>query len=74
MINAILFVLLKCFLFRIGLRIMAKTTLSFISSYERRSDNIAGVLAILVFLCGVGFFSFGVYDIVTDVIAMGGTL
>lgn len=74
MINAILFVLLKCFLYWKGVRIGAHITLAFISMYEKDKDTVAAVLAILTFLVFVGLFFFGVFDIVTDVIAMGGTL
>ena len=74
MLDSILFVLLKCFLYWIGVKLSAHIVLSFISTYEKIKDAVSAVLAIVFFLVLVGLFFFGVYDVITDVAVIGGTL
>ena len=74
MINAILFVLLKCFLYIGGIRLLAHITLGFISMYEKNKYVFEAVLAIVCFVVMIVLFFFGTIDIVTDVISMGGLL
>ena len=74
MINAILFVLLKCFLYWKGVRILSHITLRFISMYEKNKYVFEAVLAIVCFLVMIVLLFFGTIDIVTDVISMGGLL
>ena len=74
MINAILFVLLKCFLYPSGVKILAHIMLGFISRYEKNKYVFEAVLAIVCFVVMIGLFLFGIVDITTDVIVMGGTL
>ena len=74
MINAILFVLLKCFLYWKGVRILTHITLGFISMYEKNKYVFEAVLAIVFFVNMIVLFFFGIGDIITDVIAMGGLL
>ena len=74
MINAVLFLLLKCVLYPSGVKILAHITLGFISMYEKNKYVFEAVLAIVCFVVMIGLFLFGIVDITTDVIAMGGTL
>ena len=74
MINAILFVLLKCFLYLKGVRILAHITLGFISMYEKNKYVFEAVLTIVFFVNMIVLFFFGIGDIITDVIAIGGLL
>ena len=74
MINAILFVLLKCFLYWIGVKRSAHIVLSFVSTYEKLEETVSAVLAIVSFLVLVGLFFYGVYDVITDVATIGGAL
>jgi len=74
MINAILFVLLKCFLYIGGIRLLAHITLGFISMYEKHNYIFEAVLAIVCFVVMIVLFFFGTIDIVTDVIGMGGLI
>ena len=74
MINAILFVLLKCFLYPSGVKVVAHIVLGLISISEKYDRNFEAVLAIVLFVIMIGLFLFGIVDITTDVIAMGGTL
>ena len=74
MINAILFVLLKCFLYWTGVKMSAHIVLASISTYEKLKATISAVLAIVFFLVLAGLFFYGVYDVITDVAAIGGTL
>ena len=74
MLDSILFVLLKCFLYWIGVKMSAHIVLSFISTYEKIKDTVSVVLAVVFFLVLVGLFFFGVYDVITDVVVIGGTL
>ena len=72
MINAILFVLLKCFLYWEGVRILAHITLGFISMYEKNKYVFEAVLTIVFFVNMIVLFFFGIGDIITDIIAIGG--
>ena len=74
MINAILFVLLKCFLYIGGIRLLAHITLGFISMYEKNKYVFEVVLTIVFFVNMIVLFFFGIGDIITDVIAIGGLL
>ncbi len=71
MINAILFVLLKCFLYLKGTQLFARLVVSFIDVYEKNSNVVIAGISILTFLIMIFLFCFGIYDIVTDVIRMG---
>ena len=71
MINAILFVLLKCFLYLKGTRMFAKLVVSSIESYEKDSNVVIAGVVVLTFLTMIFLFGFGIYDVVTDVIRMG---
>ena len=70
MINAILFVLLKCFLYLKGTRMFAKLVISFIELYEKDSNVVIAGVVVLTFLTMIFLFGFGIYDVVTDVIRM----
>ena len=74
MLDSILFVLLKCFLYWIGVKMSAHIVLSFVSTYEKLEDTVSAVLAIVFFLVLVGLFFYGVYDVITDVATIGGAL
>ena len=74
MINAILFVLLKCFLYWKGVRILAHITLAFIAMYEKNNYIFESILSVVCFVVMIVLFFFGVVDVTTDVIAMGGAL
>ena len=70
MINAILFVLLKCFLYLKGTRLFARLVVSFIDVYEKDSTVVTAGISILTFIIMIFLFCFGIYDIATDVIRM----
>ena len=70
MINAILFVLLKCFLYLKGTQLFARLVVSFIDVYEEDKSVILACVVILTFLTMIFMFGFGIYDIATDVIGM----
>ena len=71
MINAILFALLKCFLYLKGTQLFARLVVSFIDVYEKNSNVVIAGISILTFLIMIFLFCFGIYDVVTDVIRMG---
>ena len=71
MINAILFVLLKCFLYLKGTQLFARLVVSFVDVYEKDSNVVIAGISILTFLTMIFLFCFGIYDITTDVIRMG---
>ena len=71
MINAILFVLLKCFLYLKGTQLFARLVVSFIDVYEKDSNVVIAGISILTFIIMIFLFGFGIYDVVTDVIRMG---
>ena len=71
MINAILFVLLKCFLYLKSTQLCARLVVSFIESYNKDSNVIFVDGMILTFLTMIFLFGFGIYDVATDVIRMG---
>ena len=70
MINAILFVLLKCFLYLKGTQLFARLVVSFVDDYEKDNDVVIAGISILTFIIMIFLFCFGIYDIVTDVIRM----
>lgn len=74
MVNAILFVLLKCFLYIKGTRLFAKLVVSFIESYERDENVVIASVVIVTFLVMIFLFCYGVFDIATDVIGMEGLI
>ena len=74
MINAILFVLLKCFLYLKGTQLFARLVVSYADVYEKDKNMMLACVVILTFLTMIFLFGFGIYDITTDVIAMGGLL
>ena len=71
MINAILFVLLKCFLYLKGTQLFARLVVSYADVYEKDKDVILACVVILTFIIMIFLFGFGIYDVVTDVIRMG---
>ena len=71
MINAILFVLLKCFLYLKGTQLFARLVVSFVDVYEKDKNVILACIVILTFIIMIFLFGFGIYDITTDVIRMG---
>ena len=71
MINAVLFLLLKCVLYLKGTWMFAKLVVSFIESYEKDSNVVIAGVVVLTFLTMIFLFGFGIYDVVTDVIRMG---
>ena len=71
MINAILFVLLKCFLYLKGTQLFARLVVSYADVYENDKNVILACIVILTFLTMIFLFGFGIYDVVTDVIRMG---
>ena len=71
MINAILFVLLKCFLYLKGTQLFARLVVSYADVYEKDKDVILACVVILTFIIMIFLFGFGIYDITTDVIRMG---
>ena len=70
MINAILFVLLKCFLYFKGTQLFARLVVSFIDVYEKDSNVVIAGISILTFIIMIFLVCFGIYDITTDVIRM----
>lgn len=70
MINAILFVLLKCFLYLKGTQLFARLVVSYADVYEKDKDVILACVVILTFIIMIFLFGFGIYDITTDVIRM----
>ena len=71
MINASLFVLLKCFLYLKGTQLFARLVVSYADVYEKDKSVILAGVVILTFLTMIFLFGFGIYDIATDVIRMG---
>ena len=71
MINAILFVLLKCFLYLKGTQLFARLVVSFVDVYEKDENVVTAGISILTFIIMIFLFGFGIYDVVTDVIRMG---
>ena len=70
MINAILFVLLKCFLYLKGTQLFARLVVSYADVYENDESVILAGVVILTFLTMISLFCFGIYDVVTDIIRM----
>ena len=70
MINAILFVLLKCFLYLKGTQLFARLVVSYADVYEKDKSVILAGVVILTFLTMIFLFGFGIYDIATDVLGM----
>ena len=70
MINAILFVLLKCFVYLKGTQLFARLVVSFVDAYEKDRNVVTAGISILTFLTMIFLFGFGIYDIATDVIGM----
>ena len=71
MINAILFVLLKCFLYLKGAQLFARLVVYFVDVYEKDKNVVTAGISILTFIIMIFLFGFGIYDVVTDVIRMG---
>ena len=71
MINSILFVLLKCFLYLKGTQLFARLVVSFVDVYEKDKNVVTAGISILTFITMIFLFGFGIYDVVTDVIRMG---
>ena len=71
MINAILFVLLKCFLYLKGTQLFARLVVSYADVYEKDKNMMLACVVILTFLTMIFLFGFGIYDVATDVIGMG---
>ena len=70
MINAILFVLLKCFLYLKGTQLLARLVVSYADVYEKDKNIMLACVVILTFLTMIFLFGFVVYDVATDVIGM----
>ena len=70
MINAILFILLKCFLYLKGTQLFARLVVSFVDVYEKDRNVVVAGISILTFLTMICLFGFGIYDVVTDIIRM----
>ena len=70
MINAVLFLLLKCFLYLKGTQLFARLVVSYADVYEKDKSVILAGVVILTFLTMIFLFGFGIYDIATDVIGM----
>ena len=70
MINAILFVLLKCFLYLKGTQLFARLVVSFVDVYEKDKNVVTAGISTLTFIIMIFLFGFGIYDIATDVIRM----
>ena len=70
MINAVLFVLLKCLLYVKGTRFLARLVVSYTDIYEKDNNVVIAGVSILTFLVMIFLFCFGIYDIATDVIRM----
>ena len=70
MINAVLFLLLKCVLYLKGSKFLARFFLSSIESYEKDKSTPLALLVILTFLVMITAFGFTVFDVVSDIIRM----
>ena len=70
MINAVLFLLLKCVLYLKGIKFLARFLLSLIESYEKDKSTPLALLVILIFLVMLITFGFTIFDVVSDVIRM----
>ncbi len=70
MINAVLFLLLKCVLYLKGSKFLARVSLSLIESYEKDKSTPLALLVILIFLVMLTTFGFTIFDVVSDVIRM----
>ena len=70
MINAILFVLLKCLLYWKGTRFLARLVVSYTDIYEKDENVVVAGIVVLTFLIMILLFGFGIYDVVTDIIRM----
>ena len=70
MINAVLFLLLKCVLYLKGSKFLARVVLSLIESYEKDKSTPLALLVILIFLVMITTFGFTVFDVVSDIIRM----
>ena len=70
MINAVLFLLLKCVLYLKGIKFLARFLLSLIESYEKDKSTPLALLVILIFLVILITFGFTIFDVVSDVIGM----
>ena len=68
MINAILFVLLKCFLYLKGTQLFARLVVSSVDVYEKDRNVVSAGISILTLIIMIFLFGFGIYDVVTDVI------
>ena len=71
MLDSILFVLLKCFLYLKGTQLFARLVVSFADVHEKDKNVILACIVILTFLTMIFLFGFGIYDIATDIIRMG---
>ena len=71
MINAILFVLLKCFVYLKGTQLFARLVVSFVDAYEKDKNVVTARISILTLIIMIFLFGFGIYDVVTDVIRIG---
>ena len=71
MLDSILFVLLKCFLYLKGTQLFARLVVSFVDVYEKDKNVVTAGISILTFIIMIFLFGFGIYDVVTDVIRMG---
>ena len=70
MINAVLFLLLKCVLYLKGSKFLARVFLSLIESNEKDKSTPLALLVILIFLVMLTTFGFTIFDVVSDVIRM----
>ena len=70
MLDSILFVLLKCFLYLKGTQLFARLVVSFVDVYEKDKNVVTAGISILTFIIMIFLFGFGIYDVVTDVIRM----
>ena len=70
MINAILFVLLKCFLYLKGTQLFARLVVSSVDVYEKDRNVVTAGISTLTVIIMIFLFCFGIYDIATDVIRM----
>ena len=70
MINAVLFLLLKCVLYLKCGKFLARFFLSLIESYEKDKSTPLALLVILIFLVMLTTFGFTIFDVVSDVIRM----
>ena len=70
MLDSILFVLLKYFLYLKGTQLFARLVVSFVDVYEKDKNVVTAGISILTFIIMIFLFGFGIYDVVTDVIRM----